>query len=132
MNKIMEKFLRAEEAVIRVNEDEISLQELYDDIPIGVRVIIVSEKNKRKRVVDLGLLSFILKNCKDGEKFVKAYIDLSRSLNDIKEDFGVITELEYLSLCPEEKLKTLDKDLVSVLQKLKTHLSRRNKESHEL
>ena len=126
MNKIVEKFLKAEEAIITAHEGEVSLNDLYDEIPIGVRVILVG-KNGRKRIMDLGILSFILRNC-NGEKFVKAYLDLSKSLDDIKKEFGVFTELEFLSLCPEEKLQQLDKDLVYVLQKLKTYLSRRMRE----
>jgi len=132
MNRIVEKFLRAEEAVIFLSTDEISINDLYDDIPIGVRVILVNNKNGRKRIMDLGLLSFILKNCENGRHFVERYLDLTRSLDDIEEEFKVFTELEYLALCPDDKIKMLDKDLQSVLQKLKTYLTRRIKKNNGL
>jgi hypothetical protein len=132
MNRVVEKFLRAEESIIFLSTDEISLNDVYDDIPIGVRVVVVNNKNGRKRVMDLGLLSFIMKNCENGRYFVERYLDLTRSLDDIQEEFKVFTELEYLALCPDDKIKMLDKDLQSVLQKLKTYLTRRIKKNNEL
>ena len=126
MAKIIEKILKEEEAIVEIKNGEISVNDLYYEIPIGVRVLIRS--SKRRRLVDLGILSFIVRNC-NGVEFAKDYLDLSHSLKYIFEKYGVYTELEFLALCDEEKLKCLDKDLLAILQKLKIYIVTRNSET---
>lgn len=126
MDDIVERFLREEEAIIEVKEGEIRLEDLEKEIPIGVRVILVG-KNGRKRVIDLGILSFIYKYCENGKSFAKEYLDLSHSLKRIYELFNVYTELEFLALCQSEEKNRLHPDLLNILNKLKSSLSTRNK-----
>ncbi|AAY80915.1 hypothetical protein [Sulfolobus acidocaldarius] len=118
-------FIKEENAIIYLNENEIKIDDLRREIPIGVRVILTG-KNKRKRLLDLGLLSLILRKCEKGEYIVKLFLDLSISMKDIKEKIGVYTELEYLSLCDLERFKELDKDVIYILQQLKNFVQNRN------
>ncbi|PVU68121.1 hypothetical protein DDW01_00810 [Sulfolobus sp. SCGC AB-777_G05] len=126
MTKIIEKILREEEAIVEIKDGEVSVNDLYYEIPIGVRILI--RGSKRRRLVDLGILSFIVRNC-NGTEFAKDYLNLSHSLKYIFEKYGVYTELEFLALCDEEKLKCLDKDLLAILQKLKIYIVTRNNET---
>ncbi|BAB66559.1 MULTISPECIES: hypothetical protein [Sulfurisphaera] len=125
MDDIVNRFLKEEEAVIRVNEGEINLSNLEKEIPIGVRIILVGKK--RKRIMDLGILSFIYKYCKNGKDFSRDYLDLSLSLEDIFKKYKVYTELEFLALCESEEKNNLHKDLIYVLNKLKSYLISKNK-----
>lgn len=125
MDDILERFLREEEAIIEIKENEIKLAELEREIPIGVRVIVVGKK--RKRVMDLGILSFIYRFCKDGKIFANDYLNLNYSLEDIYSIHGVYTELEFLALCESEKKKNLHADLLYTLNKLKSYLISKNK-----
>ncbi|AHC51817.1 hypothetical protein SUSAZ_07585 [Sulfolobus acidocaldarius SUSAZ] len=118
-------FIKEENAIIYLNENEIKIDDLRREIPIGVRVILTG-KNKRKRLLDLGLLSLILRKCEKGEYIVELFLDLSISMKDIKEKIGVYTELEYLSLCDLERFKELDKDVIHILQQLKNFVQNRN------
>lgn len=125
MDDILEKFLKEEEAVIKVKDDEIKIEDLEKNIPIGVRIIIIGEK--RKRVIDLGMLSFIYRFCKNGKAFATDYLDLNISLEDIYSRYNVYTELEFLALCQSEEKNNLHPDILYTLNKLKSYLMSKNK-----
>ena len=125
MDDIFEKFLKEEEAVIKVKPNEIKVDDLEKDIPIGVKIIIVGEK--RKRIVDLGMLSFIYRFCENGKEFVTDYLNLNISLEDIYSRYNVYTELEFLALCQSEEKRNLHPDILYTLNKLKSYLMSRKK-----
>ncbi|BFH74516.1 hypothetical protein SJAV_24600 [Sulfurisphaera javensis] len=125
MDDIVQRFLKEEEAVIKINENEINIEYLDNNIPIGVRIILVGKD--RKRLIDLGILSFIYKYCEKGKEFAKDYINLSISLEDIYFKYRVYTELEFLSLCESKEKNNLHKDLLYTLNKLKSYLISKNK-----
>ena len=125
MDDIIEKFLKEEEAVIKVKQNEIKIEDLEKDIPIGVRVIIIGEK--RKRIVDLGMLSFIYKFCENGKAFATDYLNLNLSLEDIYSKYKVYTELEFLAFCQSEKKSKLHPDLLYTLDKLRSYLISKSK-----
>jgi len=125
VDDILEKFLKEEEAVIKVKDDEIKIEDLEKNIPIGVRIIIIGEK--RKRVIDLGMLSFIYRFCKNGKAFATDYLDLNISLEDIYSRYNVYTELEFLALCQSEEKNNLHPDILYTLNKLKSYLMSKNK-----
>ena len=125
MDEVLEKFLKEEEAVIKVKHNEIKIEDLEKNIPIGVRIIIIGEK--RKRVIDLGMLSFIYRFCKNGKAFATDYLDLNISLEDIYSRYNVYTELEFLSLCQSEEKNNLHPDILYTLNKLKSYLMSKNK-----
>lgn len=123
MDDIVEKFLKEEEAVIKVKVKEIKVEDLEKNIPIGVRVILVGEK--RKRIVDLGMLSFIYKFCKNGKAFATDYLNLNLSLEDIYSKYNVYTELEFLALCESKEKEKLHPDILYTLNRLKSYLIKR-------
>jgi len=125
VDDILEKFLKEEEAVIKVKGDEIKIEDLEKNIPIGVRIIIIGEK--RKRVIDLGMLSFIYRFCENGKAFATDYLDLNISLEDIYSRYNVYTELEFLALCQSEEKSNLHPDILYTLNKLKSYLMSKNK-----
>lgn len=125
MDDIVNRFLKEEEAQITVKESELTLSDLEKDIPIGVIIILIGKNRKRK--IDLGILSFIYKYCKDGKEFARDYLNLSISLEDIFSRYNVYTELEFLALCENENKKNLHADLVYTLNKLKSYLISKNK-----
>jgi len=125
VDDILEKFLKEEEAVIKVKHNDIKIEDLEKNIPIGVRIIIIGEK--RKRVIDLGMLSFIYRFCKNGKAFATDYLDLNISLEDIYSRYNVYTELEFLSLCQSEEKNNLHPDILYTLNKLKSYLMSKNK-----
>ncbi|BDB97339.1 hypothetical protein [Saccharolobus caldissimus] len=125
LHDVIKRYLLSEETFIEINEGEISANEFltYDEIKIGLRVIIIG-KNGRKRLVDLGLLQIIAK-CGDLE-FVKDYLNMSKSLRDIYNKYKVYTELEYVAV-KEECQKGLDEDILNVLSRLKFYILHREK-----
>ena len=130
MDDIVEKFLREEEAILEVKVNEINVDNLKKNIPIGVRIIISGKK--RKRIADLGMLSFIYKFCENGKAFATDYLNLNLSLEDIYSKYNVYTELEFLALCQSEEKNKLHPDLLHTLNKLKSYLMSRNKKQNGL
>lgn len=128
LSEVLRKFLVSESYIIEVSEEEINVNEFERfEVPIGTRVIIFSNRNGRKRLVDLGILKIIYERC--NKEFVKEYLDLSRSLIEIYKKYNVYTELEYLALCG--KFSDLHRDLVNVLVKLKKYILSRSKLNHD-
>ncbi|WP_054845677.1 hypothetical protein [Sulfuracidifex tepidarius] len=119
--EILERFKLEEEDVITIenlNPDELKGVE----IKLGTNVIL--QMKGRKRIIDLGLLSIIFNKC-DGVNFVKDFLNLNYSLDDIHRRYRVYTELEYFSLnCPPI---VVDPDLAEVATKLKAFILSREK-----
>ncbi len=122
LSEIVTKFKLSEESEIEVNES-IEFEDI--EVDIGTRVLLI--KGKRKRIVDLGILSIIYKNC--SKEFVKDYLDLTHSLKFIHEKYGVYTELEYLAINCEKFVK--DKDVLATLVELKAYILTRENKQHE-
>ncbi len=119
--EILERFRLEEEDAITIenlNPDELKGAE----ISLGTHVIL--HIKERKRIMDLGLLSIIYNKC-EGINFVKDFLNLNYSLEDIHRKYGVYTELEYFSLnCPPI---VVDPDLAEVAMKLKAFILSREK-----
>ncbi|BDC19627.1 hypothetical protein [Acidianus sp. HS-5] len=122
LSEIVTKFKLSEESEIEV--DSIEFEEM--EVDIGTRVLLA--KGKRRRIVDLGILSIIYKNC--NKEFVKDYLDLTHSLEYVHKKYGVYTELEYLSLNCENFVK--DKDVLATLRELKAYILSRENKQHGL
>lgn len=121
LSRVLELYKLAEEEEIEIR-DTIEFDEKLD-IDVGTRVLL--NNGKRRRIVDLGILTIIYDCNKD---FVKDYLNLNYSLEDIHKKYGVYTELEYLAMNCEDMVK--DKDLLEVLKKLKTYILRRENRDH--
>ncbi|MUN28168.1 hypothetical protein [Sulfuracidifex metallicus] len=121
LREVLDRFLKDEEDIIyikNINPDEFK----ENEIPLGTTVIM--EVKGRRRLMDLGLLSIIYNRC-NGINFVKDYLNLNYSLEDIHKKYKVYTELEYFSLyCPPMHV---DGDFSEVAVRLKAYiLSREN------
>ncbi|AWR97565.1 hypothetical protein DFR86_08375 [Acidianus sulfidivorans JP7] len=108
-------------------EDEIEIREKieFEDIDINIGTRVLLSNGKRRRIVDLGLLSIAYKCNKN---FVNDYLDLSYSLEDIHKKYNTYTELEFISLYCEKFIK--DKDLLAVAEKIKTYILARENKLH--
>ncbi|MEM0362764.1 MAG: hypothetical protein QXH75_03030 [Sulfolobaceae archaeon] len=127
LNDVIKRFILSEETFIEIDEGEIDPQDFtkVKQINIGTRVIIIGKNNKRRRLVDLGIL-WIIANCGDLE-FVRDYLDMSKSLNDVYKKYGVYTELEYIAI-KDECHDKLDNDILNALLKLKFYILRIKKD----
>nr|WP_276321646.1 hypothetical protein [Saccharolobus shibatae] len=119
------RYLLSEEPIIGINENEINAEEFknVDEISIGIRVIIIG-KNKRRRLVDLGLLQIIAK-CGHLD-FIRDYLDMKFTLRDIYGKYRVYTELEYLAINDECVKLINDLDLKYVLSRVKSASEKRS------
>lgn len=116
LSRVLELYKIAEEDEIEVRES-IEFDEKIE-ISVGTRVLL--NNGKRRRVVDLGILSIIY-DC--NKEFVKDYLNLDYSLEEIHKKYGVYTELEYLAMNCENLVK--DEDLLEVLKNLRAYIKSR-------
>ncbi|QGA54629.1 hypothetical protein GFS03_08620 [Sulfolobus sp. E5-1-F] len=125
LSDVILRYLLSEEAIIEISENEISAEEFknIDAINIGLRVIFIG-KNRRRRLVDLGLL-YIIAKCGHLD-FIRDYLDMKSSLRDIYAKYGVYTELEYLAINDECAKLVNDLDLKYVLPRVKSVVEKRN------
>lgn len=82
LREVLDRFLKDEEDIIyikNINPDEFK----ENEIPLGTTVIM--EVKGRRRLMDLGLLSIIYNRC-NGINFVKDYLNLNYSLEDIHKN----------------------------------------------
>jgi hypothetical protein len=121
LREILQKFKMEEEDVIVINNVN---PENFRETEVEIGTTVILQMNGRRRIMDLGLLSIIFNKC-DGEKFVKDFLNMNLSLEDIHRKYGVYTELEFFSMnCPP---MAVDPDLGEVAVKLKAFiLSREN------
>ncbi len=117
-------FLLEEEREIEIRE-EIEVDGEIEEIPIGTKVLL--NVKGRKRVVDLGFL-YIASKC--NREFVKDYLNMNLSLEDIHEKYGVYTELEFVALNCLEEVKDLDAK--EALKGLKAFILTRENRKHGL
>ncbi|WP_126449061.1 hypothetical protein [Sulfodiicoccus acidiphilus] len=121
-SEVAKEFELREEAYLTLRESELGPEDLEDErVKLGVRVVLVGRK--RSRTFDLGALTLIYNLC--SRDFVKDYLNLDLSLEDVAKRYGTLTELHFLSSCMRRgkvKLATIQelgsKDLVSLLQRL--------------
>ncbi|QXJ29894.1 hypothetical protein [Saccharolobus shibatae] len=125
LSDVILRYLLSEEPIIEINENEINAEEFknVDEISIGIRVIIIG-KNKRRRLVDLGLLQIIAK-CGHLD-FIRDYLDMKFTLRDIYGKYRVYTELEYLAINDECVKLINDLDLKYVLSRVKSASEKRS------
>lgn len=125
IDEIYRKCLLSEEAEIEVNSWEVNIDSFSNvKIPAGTLVILVGE-NGRKRRADLGVLSFLYNSC-DDKQFVKDFLDLNISLEEIYKRYKVLNEVERLVYC--KSLEGLDEDLIALVNKIKPKVLSRTKE----
>ena len=124
LKEVLRRFYEAQESYIMVNEKEIKPEEFDSPLPLFVRVLLTN--GKRKRFVNLGVLSRIYIYCPWLRDFVRDFLDLSLSLQEVFERHCILTEWEALSLCPEDALKGESKDYLEVLSELRVVLESRD------
>ncbi|ACP55507.1 hypothetical protein [Saccharolobus islandicus] len=128
LSDVILRYLLSEEPIIEINENEINAEEFknVDEISIGIRVIIIG-KNRRRRLVDLGLLQIIVK-CGHLD-FIRDYLDMKFTLRDIYAKYRAYTELEYLAINDECVKLINDLDLKYVLSRVKSASEKRSSSS---
>ncbi|ACP35624.1 conserved hypothetical protein [Sulfolobus islandicus L.S.2.15] len=128
LSDVILRYLLSEEPIIEINENEINAEEFknVDEISIGIRVIIIG-KNRRRRLVDLGLLQIIVK-CGHLD-FIRDYLDMKVTLRDIYAKYRAYTELEYLAINDECVKLINDLDLKYVLSRVKSASEKRSPSS---
>ncbi|AAK40932.1 hypothetical protein SULI_08590 [Saccharolobus solfataricus] len=124
LSDVILRYLLSEEPIIEINENDISAEEFssIDEISIGLRIIIIG-KNRRRRLVDLGLLQIIAK-CGHLD-FIRDYLNMKFTLRDIYTKYNVYTELEYLAIQEDCAGLVNDLDLKCVLLKVKSTTEKR-------
>jgi hypothetical protein len=115
-------FLLGEEREIEVRED-LEVDREIKEIPIGTRVLL--NVRGRRRTVDLGFL-YIASKC--SREFVRDYLNMDLSLEEIHEKYGVYTELEFVALNCLDEVKDLDAK--EALRKLKAFILTRENRKH--
>jgi hypothetical protein len=117
-------FLLGEEREIEIRED-LEVGGEMKEIPIGTRVLL--NVRGRRRTVDLGFL-YIANKC--SKEFVRDYLNMDLSLEEIHEKYGVYTELEFVALNCLDEVKDLDAK--EALGKLKAFILTRENRKHGL
>ena len=124
LKEVLRRFYEAQESYITVDEKEIKPEEFDSPLPLFVRVLLTN--GKRKRFVNLGALSRVYIFCPWLRDFVRDFLDLSLSLEEIFKRHCILTEWEALSLCPEDALKGESRDYLEALRGLRTLVESRD------
>jgi len=97
---VLKRFYEASEAFIEIKEGEFSPEEFTEPLPLIVKVVLVGKG--RRRLVNLGALSRVYLFCPELRGFVKDYLDLSVSLEDVFRKHCLYTCLLYTSPSPRD------------------------------
>ncbi|MCY0859016.1 MAG: hypothetical protein OWQ54_01150 [Sulfolobaceae archaeon] len=125
IKEVYKRYLESEESEIEVNSWEIDIESFRDiRIPEGTLIILVG-KDGRKRQADLGILTYLFNKCKDYE-FVRDFLNMELSLEDIYKKYKVLNEVERLAYCRD--LNDLDEDVKAVVNNIKDKVLLRVKE----
>jgi len=120
---VLKRFYEASEAFIEVNEGEFSPEEFTEPLPLIVKVVLVGKG--RRRLVNLGALSRVYLFCPELRGFVKDFLDLSVSLDDVFRKHCLYTDWEALSLCPEDAVRDEHPDYSYALRRIREMVERR-------
>ncbi|AWS00654.1 hypothetical protein DFR87_08645 [Metallosphaera hakonensis JCM 8857 = DSM 7519] len=122
---VLKLYMESEEYRIEVDSiDPDSLLELVE-VPLEAQVII--NNGIRRRLVFLAFLKIVY-DC--DPEFVRDYLNLQHSLEEIHKKYGVYTELEYVALHCMHAVR--DEDASHALKKLKTFILSRKSNAHGL